>query len=415
MDRPLDEAVRRRRTIRRAAVGIGIVGGAVAAFVIVLGWIRPSIDLARHRVGVVDRGPIEATITAIGHVVPRHEQVLTSPIDSRVERIHLTPGAAVAPGEPIVSLAVEEADRELEKLDEQIALQENARRRARLSLESTIGDLESRRRIKELELRSHELDVEKNRRLHEAGLITEDALRGAETDAARARIELEQLATRMDTERRSLEAELEKLNLEVEILRKDRADAADRRRRAVASSDRDGILTWVVADEGAAVVRGAELARVADLSSFRVEATVSDVHAEQVEAGLPATIRVGDRLLRGRVSSVRPAVENGAVAFEVDLAEASHSALRHNLRVDVHLVTDRREDALRLPRGEVVHVPGEGRCVFVLRGDTAVRTPVELGLTSFEAREVVSGLREGDRVLLSDMSNHAHVREVRIR
>jgi hypothetical protein len=53
--------------------------------------------------------------------------------------------------------------------------------------------------------------------------------------------------------------------------------------------------------------------------------------------------------------------------------------------------------------------------VFVLRGDAAIRTPVEFGLASFDAREIVSGLQEGDRVLLSDMSNHAHVREVRIR
>ena len=70
---------------------------------------------------------------------------------------------------------------------------------------------------------------------------------------------------------------------------------------ATAASDRRGVLTWVVPSEGMAVHRGDELARIADLSAFRVEATVSDVHASRLVAGLPVTVRSGDSRLGGRL------------------------------------------------------------------------------------------------------------------
>ena len=84
MDRPLDEAVVRTRSRRRWLIGVA----AVVLAVLVLGWgpslLRPSVDRARIRTSVVDRGPLEAAISAAGRVLPEVEQVLTSPVDARV-------------------------------------------------------------------------------------------------------------------------------------------------------------------------------------------------------------------------------------------------------------------------------------------------------------------------------------------
>lgn len=414
MDRPLSDATLRRRTLRRAAVGGGLAVLAAVAFVFVPGWIRPAVSLARIRTAPVERGAIEATVTATGRVVPRFEHVITSPIDSRVQEILHDPGDAVAAGEPIVTLDTAETERALQKLDEQLALKENERRRTRLGLEEVLADLQGRALIKEIEIESHEIDVEKNRRLLEQGLVTEDALRGAQTDLKRARIEHDQLVRSIELERKTSAARLDGIDLEVSIVRKDRADVADRLERATGASGSDGILTWVVAEAGAAVARGAEIARVADLSSFRVEASLSDTHAERIAVGQPAVIRAGDARLRGRIITVFPTVENGSMTVELALDEPSHPALRPNLRVEVHVVTDRHDGALFVPRGAFVNVDGR-RQVYVIRGDAAIRTPVDFGILNFDAHEVLSGLEEGDRVILTDMSDYAHVQEVRIR
>jgi HlyD family secretion protein len=198
MDRPLDARMLRRRTLRRVALGVGGLGLVVALSVLLPGWIRPSIPGSRLRLGTVTRGPIEATVTASGRVVPRFEHLVTSPIDSRVEAILVDPGAAVEAGDRIVALDVGPTARALEKLDEEIALEENERRKTRIQSRETLADLEGRQRIKELEIRSFELDVRKNERLSEQGLITEDVLRRAETDLERSRIERDQLASAVE-------------------------------------------------------------------------------------------------------------------------------------------------------------------------------------------------------------------------
>jgi HlyD family secretion protein len=170
----------------------------------------------------------------------------------------------------------------------------------------------------------------------------------------------------------------------------------------------------VLSGEGVAVARGDELARVADLSTFKVEATLSDVHAARIRAGQPVLVRAGELSLRGTLAKIHPQVENGIVRLEVTLEQADHPLLRPNLRVDVHVVSERREGVLTVRRGSVLAIDG-GHALFRLRGREAVRRSVRLGITNFERTEIVEGLEEGDEVILSDMSDYANRKEIRIR
>src|SRR4029453_875007 len=103
--------------------------------------------------------------------------------------------------------------------------------------------------------------------------------------------------------------------------------------------------------EGALVRRGDVIARIADLTSFRVAATVSDVHAGRLRTGLPVVVRANDLDLQGTVIEVFPTVENGVLRFTVALADPSHAGLRPSLRTDVLVVTDRKPRVLRVKRG----------------------------------------------------------------
>ena len=195
----------------------------------------------------------------------------------------------------------------------------------------------------------------------------------------------------------------------------------------MARSDRDGVLTWVVAETGATLRRGDVLARVADLSSFRVVATISDVHASRLAAGMPARVKLDDATtVGGTISSIDPRIENGTVRFWVDLDAASHPKLRNNLRVDVYAVTGARGNVLQVRRGSLGDADRDG--VFVVRGDTAVRVPVRFGLGGEENVEIVEGLREGDEVIqpidglregdevvISNMSEYQGIRELRMK
>jgi HlyD family secretion protein len=414
MDRPVDPSLNRRRKMRTITLWTTALVAGLALVILTVGLLRPSIRRDRIRTATVVRGEATATLDASGLVVPEFEHVLTAPLATRVARILMTPGAQIAPDEPIVQLDDTDARLNLAKLEEQISLEENASRLTEIELARTRDDLTAQRDIKALELKSLQFEANRNKQSFEQGLITEDALRKSEADAERGQIELTHLGASLINAEQDLAARLEGLALEIAILEKDRNRARARLERTAVASSRPGIVTWVIESEGLTVSEGDPVARVADLNTYRVDATLSDVLAHRLVVGLPATIRTGDTRLPGFVRKVLPTVRNGIVTFEVALQEQSHSVLRPNLRVDVHVVTERRTGTLCLKRAPVLNVDGQD-AVFVIRGDKAVRTTVTLGISNFELYEVVDGLAEGDEVIISDMSDFRNSEEVKLR
>lgn len=415
MDRELDASFLRRRLARRGAWGLGIAAGAVGLFVLLPGWLRPSLDRDAIRTGIVDRGPVEGIVEASGTVVPAFEKVLSSPVEARVVRILRRPGERVEPGDEILELDVSASRLEVERLDDRVAQKRTEAEELRLALESELADLAGRLERGRLDAEILRYRVDQNRKLFEAGLLAEEALRGAEVEAEKAAIELAQLEAARERAGRTHAARLRGVELDLRILTGERAAARRELELATTRSDRAGVVTWVVPEEGATVRRGEVVARIADLDSYRVEATVSDVHAARLAAGMPVRVVLGGgpEPLAGRLASVDPTIENGVVRFTAELDRPSHPELRNNLRVDVLVVTGRRSDALRVPRGAFDEAGGRA-AVFVVRGDRAYRHPVEFGLSGYRHLEVTDGLAEGETVILSDMNEHLHLERVEI-
>ena len=122
-------------------------------------------------------------------------------------------------------------------------------------------------------------------------------------------------------------------------------------------------------------------------------------------------IKVNDLDLGGAISEILPTVEGGTIGFTVALQQRSHPALRPSQRVDVLIVSGRKPLARRVKRGPFADGSGE-REAFIVRGDRAVRTA---RLTSFDDVEIVSGAAEGDEILISDMREYLHLKEIALR
>jgi HlyD family secretion protein len=413
MDRPLDENYRKRLITKRVLQTTGALAIIVCFFVFVPGWISPSISRSRIRTAVVERGPIEATISATGTVLPEFESVITSPIDTRVIKILRTAGSALKKGDPIVTLDVTEPQVALDKVKEELALKENRQKQLKLDLERTLNDLQSQLRIKKLRMEYLNSNSEQQRRLVDIGASSKEQLRQAKLEEEIAAIELQQLQGSIENTKNSLQAQLDGLALETRILQNEKAQLQRQLDLASMKAGRDGILSWIVTDEGAAVRMGDPVARIADLRTFRVEATVSDVHASRLSMGLPVKIKINDDHLSGAISTIYPTIQNGIITLLVSLEDKSSALLRSNLRVDVFVVTASKPEVLRVKKG--AFASGEGtQQVFVLNDGVAKRTPVQLGISSFELFEVVEGLKEGDEVIISDMRDYIHMGEVKV-
>lgn len=414
MDRPIDITIRRARQWRRALTIAGAIALVSAALLWLPALVSPTLSRARIRTAVVDIGPVEATITASGLVVPEVEQAIVSPVDARVLRILARPGAELKPGAPLVELDVSESRLAVEKLAQDLAIKENQQAQTRLTLEKQLIEINGQADVKGLQLESLRSQLERDRQLSSQGLLSQEQLKKSELAVSQAAIELKGLESSRDNARVATRTELEGLALEMAKLRKEETEARRQLDLASARADRSGVLTWALDQEGVQVRKGDVLARIADLSSFRVDATVSDVHARRLTPGLPVIVTVNDDRLEGSVGSVLPTVQNGAITVNVRLADRSSRLLRPNLRVDVQIVTARKPKTVRIKRGPFA--TGEGtQQVFVIQGDRAVRRPVQLGISSVDAVEIVQGLAPGDEAIISDMTDYARLREVRIR
>lgn len=413
MDRPLDAAEQRQIKLQKLRLPVIIAVAAVGLIVLAISWMRPSLQRDRLRTAVVERGDVAATLDASGLVLPQSEQVFTAPISTRIMQVLKSAGATVTAGDTILRLDDRDAERDASKLREQIALKANARKQTTLELARSRNDLEAQREIKSLELESAQFELERNQKMLERGLIVKDDVRKSETELAKAQIELRHLDTLIAHSQADLDAREEGLDLEIRILEQDIAVARERLRRTCVTAERAGIITWVQSQEGASVAEGDPVARVSDPTSYRVEATLSDVLARRLTVGLPAMVKSGDTVLTGVVRKILPAVQNGIVTFEVALDQPNHPVLRPNLRVDVHAVTEQRPATLRVRRGPLLNLEGKD-AVFVIHGDEAVRTPITVGLSNFEVYEITEGLSEGDVVIISDMSDYGHSKEVQI-
>ena len=375
----------------------------ITAVIVVLGsalvWgadlLRPSVRRDRIRTARVEAGPLDASLTASGTVMPAIEHVISSPIDARVLAVLRQVGDQLKAGDPIVRLDTSDSELEAEKLRQNIALKGNEQTQTRLTLESKLIELDGQIKSKDLELQALRAALASNVALAKEGLVSQEALRESELKAAQADVDLARLKQSRTNAEATNRAQLAGLTLEMRSLHAE--DAQQRRllELTTTQSDRHGVLTYVQDEEGTLVRKGDVVARIADLSAFRVEATTSDVNASRMRTGQPVTVRLDNLVTTGRVTIVEPQMQNGALRFQVALDEPDAAWLRSNLRVDVQVVTDRK--------------------ARVLRGDRAYRTPVRLGVSNFDYFEVVDGLSAGDEIIASDMRDYESAPEIRIR
>lgn len=414
MDRELSPDFVAARARRRVGWTVAAVVAGAAFFFLGPSLLLPSVSRTRVRVERVDRGPVEASVSANGTVVPDLEEVIASPVDARVLRILKRAGDAIEPGESILELDLSESKVAFDKLERDVEIKRNEQRRSRLDLQSRLADLDASTEGKRLEVEALRARLAQQNELAKSGLVSKDGLREAELNEAKAALELKRLtATRAITEEMT-KAQIDGMSLELATLESQRREARRVLDLGATRSDRASVVTWTVTEAGSLVRRGEPLARVSDLKSFRIEATVSAIHGRALRAGLEAVVRIGATDLRGELATVEPTVRDGVMRVWIRLAEPTHAVLRPSLKADVFVVTDRRADALRVARGPFL--TGEAsQDVFVVREGRAFRTRVNLGLIGYDTVEIASGLQKGDDVIVSDMTNYIHARELKLK
>ena len=416
MDREIPNS-ERRKAKRNRILKIGGIAVAVVAAAIGLGsMMRTSVAESDLIVGTADTGTIDVTVTGTGTVSAAFEEIITSPINSRIVEIYCRAGDSVKAGTPLLRLDLQSTENEVNQLSDQIAMKNHELDQQRVNSDTRLTDLAMQVKVKEMTLSRLEAELRNEKYLDSIGSGTGDRVRQAELAVSTGRLELEQMKQQLANEKRVAQASENVKHLDIDIARRNLGEKSRTLSDARVSSPRDATLTFINDQIGEKVTEGQKIAVIADLGHFRVDGEISDSYASKIGVGSQAIVRIGKERLKGVVSNLTPQSQNGVIKFTVRLEDDAHPRLRSGLKTDVFVACDVVDDAVRIPNGSFYTGPGTYSLFFLSKdGKKLEKHEVKLGNSNYEFVEVQSGIHPGDRVILSDMSRFKDSSSLRVR
>ena len=415
MDREIPAEVKKQKMLKRL-LRLAVTGTAATAALLILSRVLGN-DLHENELFIrkVDRGPIEISVSASGKLMPLQEEIIVTPINTRILEVYKNPGDSVDKGDPLLKLELASVETEYrQKLDER-EMMKSKLEQARVRLNGTISELEMQRRVKSMQAKQLYTDLQDERYLDSIGAGTPDKIRRAELNYEETKLELQLLEQKIEKEHKNARAELRVQELELGILDKTLEEKARLLKDARILSPRKATLTFINRQIGSQVPQGTQVAVVSDLTRLKVDCEIGDQHREKLSVGAKAVIKTGDTELRGTVVTVTPSVTNGIVYFTVVPDEADHPGLRSGLSVDIHVLYGLRQNVLRIPNGTFFKYGPGLYDLWIVREGRAEKREVSLGESSYEYVEITDGLNEGDRVILSDMERYKDKQTLKIR
>ena len=362
----------------------------------------------------VDKGTIEVSVSASGKVVPAFEEIINSPINTRIVEIYKKGGDSVDIGTPILKLDLQSVETDYKKLLDEEQMRSYKLNQLRVNNQTKLNDLAMKIKVSAMQLNRKKVELRNEQYLDSLGSGTTDKVRQAELSYNVAQLEYEQLEQQYDNEKEVLAAEYKVQELDFSIFRKGLAEMKRTLDDAQIRSPRKAILTYINNQIGAQVSQGSQLAVISDLSHFKVEGEIADTYGDRVAAGGKAIVKIGSEKLEGTVSSVTPLSKNGVISFTVQLNEDNNRRLRSGLKTDVYVMNAVKEDVMRIANASYYVGRGEYE-LFVRNSDKEiVKRKVQLGDSNFEFVEVASGLQLGDQVVVSDMSNYKNKNKLKL-
>ena len=393
MDREIPKEVRRKernKKLIRYGIGAAVVVVVISVLISVM---RTGVKEKDVVFSTVDRGTIEVSVSASGKVVPAFEEIMTSPISTRILEVYKKGGDSVDVGTPILKLDLQSAETEYKKQLDEEQMRSYQLQQLKVNNETKLKDLAMQIKVSEMKLNRMRVELRNEQYLDSLGSGTTDKVRQAELSVNVAELELEQLRQQYANEQEVLDAEYKVKELEFSIFRKSLAETRRTLEDAQVKSPRKAILTYINNQIGQQVGQGEQIAIISDLSHFKVEGEIADTYGDRVAAGGKAIVKIGREQLVGQVSSVTPLSKNGVISFTVQLEDDSHKRLRSGLKTDVYVMNAVKEDVLRIANASYYVGRGEYD-LFVRTSDNELeKRKVQLGDSNFEYVEVISGER----------------------
>jgi multidrug resistance efflux pump len=369
----------------------------------------PSVDGATVWRDTVQQGEMVRQVRGPGTLIPEQMRWITAVTAGRIEQILSLPGTEVAEGDLIMRMSNPDVDMAL--LTAQTGLSQAVASMAQLRTSLQTQELTQRGAV--ATVRAQYLDA---KRVYETNqrLFDENPDLVARADLERSRESMEELQTRFEIEEDRLavisgtaQGQIDAQQEQIDRLRETVAFSRDRLSSMQVSVSVAGVLAPldIPLQEGQWVQSGQQLSRVVVPGRLKAEIRIPQTQAQDIAVGQSALIDTRTDTIVGQVVRIDPAVRNGTVTIDVALPPDLPNSARPDLSVDGNVIIDRLEDVVYVGRPTFGQA-NQQVSIFRLTpdGQYAERVTVRLGASSVNEIEVREGLKPGDVVILSDMS-----------
>jgi HlyD family secretion protein len=406
MDVPRVGVAAKKRKRRIIIIAVSVLGLILATVGISrLKPAVPSVDRSTVWIDTVKRGPMVRQVRGLGTLTPEDIRWIPANSEGRVEKINIWPGTPVEPDSVILELSSPELEQAAHDAELQATAAEAELTGLRATLQRGLLDQEATTARVHSEYEQAKLRRETNDHLAKNGLI-------AELDYKTSKVSEAELAHRDEIEQKRLAFARDSLEPQIAA----RQAAVDQAKQLAqlrlnqvqalhVKAGMHGVLQQLPVQIGQRLRVGDNLARVADPTKLKAQVRIAETQAKDIQINQKVVIDTRNGTVKGHVTRVDPAVEQGTVTVDVAFDEPLPKGARPDLSVDGTIELERLENVVYVGRPAFGQENNTVGMFKLINGSgEAVRTPVKLGKSSVNTIEILSGLQPGDQVILSDTS-----------
>jgi HlyD family secretion protein len=413
--RPSNAKQKRIKQAVYAAVGL------LAVVLVSVGLSRlkpaaPTVERAVVWPAKVERGPMVRQVRGLGTLTPEDIRWIPATTQGRVEKIILRPGTQVKANDVILELTNPQLEQQLQDAQLKLGAAEAGLANIKVQLNNDLLQQRAASANIEADFNKAKMQAQMNQALAADKLVSDLVLKQSLVDAeslgVRNQISKDQLASKADSMRAQLMVQQSLVDQARALLTLTKQQQQELKVRA----GLDGMLQLVPVEVGQQVAPGTNLARVANPSRLKAEIKIAETQTKDIQIGQKAEVDTRIGIVQGRVARIDPSVQNGTRTVDVALTGDLPRGAVPDLSVDGTIELERLNDVLFMGRpafGQDQSLVG----LFKISNDgvNAERVQVKLGRSSVNTIEVLSGLKVGDQVILSDMSAYDAYDRIRLK
>lgn len=349
----------------------------------------------------VSRGEVLLSLKTSGVVDSDNDILLRSPERSIVKQVYVDPGSKVMKGDLLVELEEKSILSEIDRINSQLELKQNALEKYQLNEENTRLSLTQSEEVKKNRLATLKTSLMQQEQALKDGGIDKARVERTRNEIDLAETDLQNLIEKNAIRLKQMDTDKRGLLLQISSQKDDLAAKKRLLQNLKITAPVPGVVQEISVQKGERVESEQFLLRISDFSTFKITGWANISQNGLIATGNSATVKVGDITLHGTVGEITQMYDDQMVRFDVHLEEKHQPDLEVNSSAAVEVISARRENVLRIKKQAGVENTTH-QIVYLIKGKEGVKTDLILGTIGNEWCEVVSGVNEGDEIMVPE-------------